>query len=137
MLRLKCGEPVGVFFQQQQLLGKAKEVVGRRQWKQPFSPENLEDSGCSVLLLGCQGRRQTRAANRLCCHPQLPLPMVGRCCRIRLLHQTLCMKSLRPLCWGYPHPSFLHSPAPLSLKCHWGTPGSNFSHAHSKSEVGI
>lgn len=44
MLRLKCGEPVGVFFQQQQLLGKAKEVVGRRQWKQPFLPENLEDS---------------------------------------------------------------------------------------------
>lgn len=87
--------------------GGAKEVVGRREWKQPLSPENPEDLEVFRAMLGRQGWCQSPAENRLfAAHPQLPPPAsTARGCRTRPLH-----KSLWPLSWGHPRASFLLPP---------------------------
>lgn len=121
MLRLKCGESVGVF--SVAAAGGAKEVVGRREWKQPFSPENPKDSEgvwCCCWAGEAGPRLQLRTDSAA--HPQLPPPTNGSC-TIRLLADPM-HRSLR-LVLGTPPFLFPPSPAPKGLKCHWETSGNN------------
>lgn len=109
----------------------AKEVVGRREWKQPLSPENPEDFEVFHAMLGRQGWCQSPAENRLCCPPPAS---ASRFHSTRLPHQTPAQKPVSPEL-GTPPCFFPPSSAPKSLKCPWETSGSNWA-TYSKSEVG-